>query len=88
MKQKVTSAWLVQRGIGKGRDPWAIRKFLGERGLTMAGEARKVNIKPHAAWETVRGIRNDKKFLKHLEALGCPKEFLYGDQNDNERRAV
>lgn len=82
----VTPAWMVQRGAGKGREPWEIRKFLGERGLTMAGEARKVGVAPHVAWETVRGIRNNKKYLKHLEALGCPKEFLYG-KPEEERKA-
>ncbi|MDL2320741.1 hypothetical protein LJC47_00120 [Desulfosarcina sp. OttesenSCG-928-B08] len=79
MKKQNVNAALVQRGRGKGRDPWGIRKFLWEKGLTMAAVGRLCGSHPVVAQETVRGIRNDKKVLGYLEQIGCPIELLYGD---------
>lgn len=88
MELKADSAWAVQVGIGKGRDQWEIKKFLSERGLTIAGEAHKCGVHPSTANKTARGIQNNKKFLAHMESIGCPKEILYKRLNHNKGEKV
>lgn len=68
----------VHAGVGPGkfRDPWAIRRFLSERGLNMSALARALEISPQAVQETVRGTRNTRKVLARLLEMGCPHEVL------------
>lgn len=71
----------LQRGSGKGRDPWAIRRWLSGTGQNMADIARTVGTYNHVVSDTVRGLRNHKKVLAQLEKLGCPQELLYPLRN-------
>lgn len=73
------NAIMLQRGDGKGRDPWAIRKWLAATpARDMAGVMRLAGVKHHhQVSDTVRGGRNDRRVLKALEELGCPEELLY-----------
>ena len=75
-----TPAQVVQRGCGKGRDPWSIRRFLDEKALNMSCIATMAKTYPQVAQETIRGTRNHKRVLEQLEKLGCPKEYLYGSK--------
>lgn len=80
----MTPAISVQRGRGKGRNPWRIREFLSgvtyeeKEGLTMCDVARLAKVPPQVAQETIRGTRNHYRVLGVLESLGCPEELLYG----------
>ena len=73
----MNTAFFGQRGIGRGRDPWLIRRFLNGKGLTMADVAVMAHASRRDASETVRGIRNHRRILAELERLGCPAELLY-----------
>lgn len=76
----------IQRGIGKGRDSWAIRKFIAERyGLNMSDVARMAKVQNNIVNDTFRGIRNHGRVLAVLEQLGCPEKYLYGER---EREAA
>ena len=68
----------VQRGIGKGRQPWRIREYLSGIGKTMTDVARTAETYPQVAQETIRGTRNHRRVLEALETLDCPREYLYG----------
>ena len=68
----------VQRGIGKGRQPWRIREYLSGIGKTMTDVARTAETYPQVAQETIKGTRNHRRVLETLERLGCPREYLYG----------
>jgi len=68
---------ITQSGLGKDRDPWALRKFLAETGRSMADVARAVNTPRHKVTGTVRGVENHRRTLAHLLALGCPPEALF-----------
>jgi hypothetical protein len=81
----MTSASVIQKGIGKGRQPWQIRQYLSGLGLSMSDVARRATTFPQVAQETVKGIRNHRRVLAVLEDLGCPAEYLYG--NGKERAA-
>lgn len=89
----MTPAITVQRGCGKGRNPWMIRAYLSavvhgsKRGLSMTDVAAMAETYPQVAQETIRGTRNHKRVLTVLESLGCPREFLYG-QAETIGRAV
>lgn len=80
-------ARIVQRGSGKGRNPWRIREYLSslkdEDGkiMNMSSVAKRARVKHNVVSDTVRGIRNHGRVLKALEDLGCPKEYLYGDED-------
>ncbi|MDL2313367.1 hypothetical protein LJC36_00125 [Desulfovibrio sp. OttesenSCG-928-C14] len=87
------AAMAIQRGIGKGRDPWGIRKWLSQteyedkKGLSMSDVARYSRVPPQVAQETIRGTRNHYRVLEFLEKLGCPDELLYGAANNMGRAA-
>ncbi len=68
---------ITQSGLGKDRDPWALRKFLAETGRNMADVARAVNTPRHKVCGTVRGVENHRRTLAHLLTLGCPPEALF-----------
>jgi trimethylamine:corrinoid methyltransferase-like protein len=72
-----TPASTIQRGRGKGRDPWEIRKYLSSMGLTMADVAVRAETYRPVVSDTVNGIRNHARTLAVLESLGCPLELLY-----------
>jgi hypothetical protein len=78
----------IQRGRGKGRDQWAIRKFLSELNLTMTAVAAKANAPLPVVTDTVRGVRNHGRVLAVLEALGCPMELLYPNEHQNNERRI
>lgn len=67
----------IQRGRGKGRNPWRIREFLDSQGKKVTGVAAEAGVKVHVVSNTIRGIRNHGRVLAVLEALGCPRELLY-----------
>lgn len=80
----MTPAHTIQRGCGKGRNPWKIREFLSSipsgngRSVSMTTIAELAETYPQVAQETIRGTRNHKRVLRVLENLGCPVEYLYG----------
>lgn len=76
----------LQKGCGKGRDPWSIRKWLAGTTLeNMVGLARAAGqrygdgrpVHPNQVSETLSGLRNDKRVLNTLEDYGCPSALLY-----------
>lgn len=89
----MTPANVVQRGRGKGRNPWKIREFLGGhvsecgRALNMSDVARLAKTYPQTARETITGMRNHKRVLEVLENMGCPREYLYGEPATIRRAA-
>lgn len=89
------AAQLIQKGKGKGRNPWLIRAFLAslkdpETGLAMnmSKVAILAETYPQVVQETVKGIRNHERTLKVLEELGCPLEVLYGENSNQVGRAA
>jgi hypothetical protein len=73
----ITPATIVQRGSGKGRDPWLIRRWLAARGLNMANIAVMARTRKCVVSDTIRGVRNHHRVLKQLDDLGCPTALLY-----------
>ncbi|WP_319543192.1 hypothetical protein [uncultured Pseudodesulfovibrio sp.] len=68
----------VHAGVGAGRNrrPFLIREYLAERGTNMAKIADALGVSRQAVQATVRGIKNNRKVLKHLKEMGCPEKHL------------
>ncbi len=77
MTTTITPATVLQRGRGKGRDKWDIKRWMESRGLTAAKLARALDKHHNVVGETLSGLRNDKGVLQYLEAQGCPQKLLY-----------
>jgi hypothetical protein len=77
----------IQSGRGKGRNPWRIREYLADLGLTMADVGRMANVQRQVAQETVRGTRNHRRVLEALEGLGCPSVYLYPEHQQEVKSA-
>lgn len=73
----MTTAIAIQRGRGRGRNPWRIREFLDNRGETVTSLAIRAKVDLARASDTIRGIRNHGRVLAELEKMGCPRELLY-----------
>ena len=73
----MTPASILQRGKGKGRNPWRIREYLASIGVNMNDVARMAGVHHNIVGDTVRGMRNHRRVLEQLETLGCPAEYLY-----------
>ena len=73
----MTTAIAIQKGRGKGRNPWRIREFLDNRGENLVSLAAKARARKNVVSDTVRGLRNHARTLEALEAMGCPQELLY-----------
>jgi hypothetical protein len=84
---RLTPAFIVQQGSGKGRDPWLIRRWLAGLGLTMADISARANAKRQVVQDTVRGMRNHRRTLETLETLGCPRDLLYPREREHGRAA-
>jgi hypothetical protein len=84
--QAVLPACIAQSGMGKNRDPWLIRRFLGGMGITMTQVASMAGTRHQVVSDTLRGIRNHRRTLAALESLGCPLDLLY-PQNQYRRAA-
>lgn len=63
-------------GSGKFRQPFRIKEFLAGKGINMSHIARELGVHHSLVGYTVKGTKNNKKVLKHLLDLGCPKEYL------------
>ncbi len=63
-------------GVGARRDYWAIKKWLHERGLTLADIAKALEINAGIVSATIRGVRNTRRVLQWLAAQGCPAKYL------------
>lgn len=63
-------------GAGKLRQPYRIREFLAEKGLTMAAVALEIGVNSSTVSYTVRGSKNNKRVLDYLHSLGCPAKYL------------
>lgn len=63
-------------GAGAQRDYWAIKKWLHEKGLTLADIATTLDINPGIVSATIRGVRNTRQVLKWLIDKGCPAKIL------------
>ena len=87
MSALTTPAVVLQRGCGKGRDPWDIKRFLASKGTNMASIARRLGKHHNIVSETVAGLRNDKAVLQMLEDLGCAYTMLYPMQQPQGRAA-
>ena len=81
------NAQAIQRGIGRGRDPFLIRRFLAERGLKQGDFSRLVGISDSVTSDKLRGIRNNRRVLQALENMGCPSAYLYGKESARQRAA-
>lgn len=87
-------AQIIQRGKGKGRNPWRIREFLSTlkkddgSAMNMSDVARMAATWPQVAQETIRGTRNHTRVLDVLAKLGCPEEYLYGPAGETVGRAA
>ena len=82
------SAIAVQAGIGKGRDPWLIRRHLAQTTIEIDGKthvgvsgrtiARLAKTSPSTVTETIKGVRNHDRTLQVLEnVIGVPRSLLY-----------
>ncbi len=63
-------------GVGAQRDYWAIKKWLHERGLTLADIAAALEINAGIVSATIRGVRNTRQVLKWLVENECPTKIL------------
>ena len=63
-------------GAGAARDYWAIKKWLHEKGLTLADIATALGIDASIVSATIRGVRNTRQVLKWLMENGCPVKIL------------
>jgi hypothetical protein len=84
---RFTPAIIVQQGVGKGRDPWLIRRWMSGLGLTMNDVAAKACTKRQTVGDTLRGMRNHRRTLETLEMLGCPPDLLYPQRQRHGRAA-
>jgi hypothetical protein len=84
----MTTAISLQRGRGKGRNPWRIREFLDNRGETVTSLAAKAGVKVTKASDTIRGVGNHFRVLAALEAMGCPRDLLYPRIHGREEAAA
>jgi len=84
----MTTAISLQRGRGKGRNPWRIREFLDDQGKNLTDVAAKAKARKNVVSDTIRGLRNHARTLKVLEALGCPQELLYPLEHQREETAA
>jgi hypothetical protein len=73
----MNTAIFAQRGLGRGRDPWLIRRYLDSLGMNLADVAVLAKTRRMTVSDTVRGISNHRRTLAELERLGCPLELLY-----------
>lgn len=64
------------RGAGRDRDKWEIRKHLDSLGSNGTLEAKKIGIYPRQFNETINGIQNNRKALKHMVDLGIDRDVL------------
>ena len=84
----MTTAISLQRGRGKGRDPWEIRKLLSNLGLNMQDVAVMAGTYRHTVSDTVKGLRNHARTLAVLENLGLPLELLYPLEHGQSGKAA
>jgi transcriptional regulator with XRE-family HTH domain len=63
-------------GAGRKRQPWRIREFLDEQGLTQADVARELGKNRSTVNRTIRGSINNRDVLKYLYKLGCHERYL------------
>ena len=63
-------------GAGAGRDYWAIKKWLHEKGFTLSDIAGALGINAGIVSATIRGVRNTRQVLKWLVDNDCPVEML------------
>lgn len=63
-------------GVGVGRDYYGIKKWLDDNRLTAKAVAEKAGVHPSAVSDTLRGVRNHRRILLTLRAMGCPDEIL------------
>lgn len=73
-------------GAGAERDYWAIKKWLHEKGFTLADIAVTLGINAGIVSATIRGVRNTRQVLKWLADNGCPAKSLSlpHDLRDND----
>ena len=84
----VTPAITLQRGCGKGRDPWDLDRFIRGKGLKKIHIARQLAKHHNIISETFTGVRNDRAVLQYLESLGCPQKLLYPLQRPTWKEAA
>ncbi len=63
-------------GAGAQRDYWAIKKWLHEKGLTLADISVALGINAGIVSATIRGVRNTRQVLKWLVDNECPAKIL------------
>lgn len=63
-------------GAGAGRDYWAIKKWLHEKGITLSDIAGHLEINAGIVSATIRGTRNTRQVLKWLLDKGCPATII------------
>lgn len=63
-------------GIGRKREPWRIGEYLASVGLNQAKLARQLGITKAVVNHTVHGKINNRKVLRALIELGCPRKYL------------
>lgn len=67
---------LTGSGVGRFRDKWAIRRHVEMMGTTLAAVADSMKINRKQVYDTVNGLRNDRRVLAKLRDLGCSDEML------------
>jgi hypothetical protein len=67
---------IYRPGVGAGRDYWAIKKWLREKGITLTEIAQALEINIGTVSATIRGIRNTRRVLQWLAREGCPSKYL------------
>ncbi len=72
----MSGMYVGKRGVGRGRDYRAIKRWLGEQGVMLKQVAGDVGVNPTVVSQTIRGIVNNRKVLRRLLELGCPAGVL------------
>lgn len=58
------------------RQPLEIRGWLVRNGYKIVHIAREIGVTPPLVHRTITGEVNNRRVLRALLGLGCPKEFL------------
>jgi len=73
----MNTALTVQSGLGKGRDCMLIQREIRDKGLSMSGIARALDVHHSLVQSTVCGTRNNRKVLAYLLKIGVHPKQLF-----------
>jgi len=65
-----------KKGAGRTRPYYRIKEWLEEKNIRVPQLALDVGIHQNNAYQTLRGLSNNRKILRRLLELGCPPDIL------------